>query len=93
MNAALPHRFGTPCRYAPRFQGYEQHDSQEFLEFLLDGLHEDLNRVRERPQVEAIEGKGMADDEASSLSWEAHKKRNDSVIVDTFQVRCSLAMC
>jgi hypothetical protein len=32
-------------KHAPRFQGYEQHDSQEFLEFLLDGLHEDLNRV------------------------------------------------
>jgi ubiquitin carboxyl-terminal hydrolase 4/11/15 len=27
------------------FSGYSQHDSQEFLSFLLDGLHEDLNRV------------------------------------------------
>lgn len=30
---------------APQFQGYNQHDSQELLNFLLDGLHEDLNRV------------------------------------------------
>ena len=33
--------------YAPRFLGYNQQDSQEFLRFLLDGLHEDLNLVRQ----------------------------------------------
>ena len=27
------------------FAGYEQHDSQEFLLFLMDGLHEDMNQV------------------------------------------------
>eukprot|EP00002_Diphylleia_rotans_P013620 TRINITY_DN2657_c0_g1_i6.p2 TRINITY_DN2657_c0_g1~~TRINITY_DN2657_c0_g1_i6.p2 ORF type:complete len:433 (+),score=100.95 TRINITY_DN2657_c0_g1_i6:49-1347(+) len=32
-------------RFAPQFMGYQQHDSQELLSFLLDGLHEDLNRV------------------------------------------------
>ena len=31
---------------------YAQHDSQEFLAFLLDGLHEDLNLVREKPYVD-----------------------------------------
>ncbi|KAF9163646.1 ubiquitin-specific protease doa4 [Actinomortierella ambigua] len=31
--------------FAPQFKGTEQHDSQEFLSFLLDGLHEDLKRV------------------------------------------------
>jgi hypothetical protein len=29
-------------KFAPRFLGYAQQDSQEFLRFLLDGLHEDL---------------------------------------------------
>jgi len=29
----------------PTFQGYDQQDSQEFLTFLLDGLHEGLNKV------------------------------------------------
>jgi len=29
----------------PQFQGYAQHDAQELLNFLLDGLHEDVNRV------------------------------------------------
>ena len=31
---------------APYFTGSQQHDSQEFLMYFLDGLHEDLNRVR-----------------------------------------------
>ena len=34
------------CRFAPRFSGYNQEDSQEFLRYLLEGLHEDVNRVR-----------------------------------------------
>lgn len=28
-----------------QFSGYEQQDSQELLLFLMDGLHEDLNKV------------------------------------------------
>jgi ubiquitin C-terminal hydrolase len=29
----------------PIFSGFAQHDAQEFFSFLIDGLHEDLNRV------------------------------------------------
>lgn len=32
-----------------QFSGYEQQDSQELLLFLMDGLHEDLNRVGTDP--------------------------------------------
>lgn len=28
-----------------QFSGYDQQDSQELLLFLMDGLHEDLNKV------------------------------------------------
>lgn len=35
----------TVGRHAPQFTGYAQHDSQELLAFLIDGLHEDLNRL------------------------------------------------
>ena len=34
----------TVGRYAPRFNGFQQQDAQELLAFVLDGLHEDLNR-------------------------------------------------
>ena len=33
------------ARLNPIFEGYEQHDASEFLNYLLDGMHEDLNRV------------------------------------------------
>ena len=35
----------TVSKFAPMFSGSQQHDSQEFLAFLMDGLHEDMNRV------------------------------------------------
>lgn len=37
-------------RFAPRFMGYAQQDAQEFLRYLLEGLHEDVNRVTEKPK-------------------------------------------
>lgn len=35
----------TIGEFEPRFSGYNQQDSSELLSFLVDGLHEDLNRV------------------------------------------------
>ena len=35
----------TICKLASQFEGTAQQDSQELLAFLMDGLHEDLNRV------------------------------------------------
>lgn len=40
------------CEHSPMYQGYEQHDSAEFLAQLLDYVHEDVNRVREKKYVE-----------------------------------------
>lgn len=37
-------------RFAPVFSGYQQHDAQEFLRKLLEGLHEDVNRVTAKPK-------------------------------------------
>lgn len=34
------------------FLGFAQQDTQELLAFLLDGIHEDLNRVRKKPYYE-----------------------------------------
>lgn len=73
-------------RFAPQFSGYAQHDSQELLAFLLDGLHEDLNRVKDKPYVAGVEGGDDDDDrELASRSWQQHLRRNQSIIVDVFQ--------
>ena len=71
-------------RFAPQFSGYQQQDSQELLTFLLDGLHEDLNRVKQKPYVEMSDGDGKADSEVAMEAWQNYKKRNDSVILDIF---------
>lgn len=36
----------------PRFKDFMQHDAQEFMAFLLDILHEDLNKVKVKPYHE-----------------------------------------
>ena len=64
------------------FKGYHQHDSSEFITFLLDGLHEDLNRVLVKPYVESPDSEGKSDFEVAKLSWEGFTQRNRSIIVD-----------
>lgn len=36
-------------RFQNMFVGNSQHDAQELLQYLLDGLHEDLNRIHKKP--------------------------------------------
>lgn len=38
-----------------QFGGADQQDAQEFLNYMLDVLHEDSNKVRKKPYVEALE--------------------------------------
>ncbi|KAK7088275.1 hypothetical protein V1264_022210 [Littorina saxatilis] len=84
----------TIGKYAPRFNGFQQHDSQELLSFLLDGLHEDLNRVRSKPYRELKDSNDRPDEVVAREAWENHLFRNQSLIVDLFhgqlrsQVRC-----
>jgi ubiquitin C-terminal hydrolase len=96
-NAFAPREFkSTIGRFTPQFTGYQQHDSQEFLAFLLDGLHEDLNRIKVKPYIPRRDDDDSDDNEKELKearlegrlaleSWQAHKKRNDSIIVDLCQ--------
>ncbi|GLE08596.1 hypothetical protein PINS_up019881 [Pythium insidiosum] len=68
-------------RFAPQFSGFQQHDSQELLAYLIDGLHEDLNRVKQKPYTEVKESDGQQDDaEVAQEAWKRHQLRNDSVV-------------
>ncbi|KAK7396058.1 hypothetical protein VNO78_16790 [Psophocarpus tetragonolobus] len=72
-------------RFAPQFSGHNQHDSQELLAFLLDGLHEDLNRVKHKPYIKSRDADGRPDEEVADEYWANHIARNDSIIVDVCQ--------
>ena len=90
----------TVGAFAPRFKGFSQHDSQEFLAFLLDGLHEDLNRVVKKPYFEQKEDTIQRSDEILATElWSQHLARNKSIVQEVFhgmfksRVRCPQREC
>uniref|UniRef100_A0A3Q0S3E0 Ubiquitin carboxyl-terminal hydrolase 2 n=1 Tax=Amphilophus citrinellus TaxID=61819 RepID=A0A3Q0S3E0_AMPCI len=79
-------------RCAPKFVGCNQQDAQEFLRFLLDGLHNEVNRVTIRPKVSVEDFDHLLDDEKGRRMWNMYLAREDSKIVDLFvgQLKSSL---
>ena len=82
-------------KIAPRFIGRNQQDAQEFLNFLLDGLHEDLNRILKKPYYsEPLDSDGLANDDLWQRKLNQRKlchaflkrylSRNKSIIIDLF---------
>lgn len=68
-----------------QFAGYDQQDSQELLLFLMDGLHEDLNKADNRKRYKEEENDHLDDQTAADLAWSKHKLLNESIIVALFQ--------
>ena len=71
-------------KFNDHFAGNEQHDAQELLAFLLGGLSEDLNRIVDKPYIEAPDSDGRPDSELADIWWENHLKREMSIIVALF---------
>ena len=68
-----------------RYRGYNQQDSNEFINLFLDILNEDLNYSDEKKYIELEEKKEKeSDEECAKRFWEANLIRNDSVITDLF---------
>uniref|UniRef100_A0AAQ5Y3T5 Ubiquitin carboxyl-terminal hydrolase n=1 Tax=Amphiprion ocellaris TaxID=80972 RepID=A0AAQ5Y3T5_AMPOC len=68
-----------------QFSGYDQQDSQELLLFLMDGLHEDLNKADNRKRYKEEENDHLDDQTAADVAWSKHKLLNESIIVALFQ--------
>ncbi|OTB08608.1 hypothetical protein M426DRAFT_262093 [Hypoxylon sp. CI-4A] len=86
-----PRQFKTTIgKYSTGFSGFGQQDTQEFLGFLLDGLQEDLSRIKKKPYIEKPDSTDeMVKDPAAIRQmaekvWDITKKRDDSVIADLF---------
>ena len=79
---------GILSTVAPQFLDYTQHDAQEFLRFLLDALHEELNRgskAQKAPKLtRTLEGAQKIEDLAS-LWWQESTRRDSSGLTDLFQ--------
>lgn len=71
-----------------QFKGNDQQDSQEFLAFLLDGLHEDLNLVKKRPVLEEDDDdylEKLSDQvKPSAPAADSNRKRRITPGTDTF---------
>ena len=65
-----------------RFAGYNQQDSAELINYLLDLIHEDLNRITKKPYIEMSEDQNRPDSEIAKEFWDAFTARNQSIIVD-----------
>jgi ubiquitin C-terminal hydrolase len=59
-----------------RFNGFNQQDSAELINFLVDLIHEDLNRVTNKPFVEIGENANRTEIEIAAEYWEKHTARN-----------------
>lgn len=70
---------------APQFEGFGQHDAQEWMRFFLAALHEGLNKVVVKPRYVEIKDHDDDDDETrGNRWWKNYEERNDSVVVDCF---------
>ncbi|XP_035207207.1 ubiquitin carboxyl-terminal hydrolase 2-like isoform X1 [Stegodyphus dumicola] len=81
-NAINPYQLKSEVqRYAPRFSGNSQQDAQEFLRYLLQGLHDDINRVKVSSNMTIRRDSGSGD---SFRTWRKYREIDDSLIVDLF---------
>ncbi|ERL90606.1 hypothetical protein D910_07953, partial [Dendroctonus ponderosae] len=71
-------------KYAQHLSGGGQHDAQELLAWLLDALHEDLNRVPKKQYIEQKDSDGRPDEVVADEAWQYHLKRENSIVTDLF---------
>lgn len=76
---------GQIQKFSPRFVGYNQHDAQEFLHFLLEGLHNDVNRIKIKPTpLEMDIDENLNDSDKAIESWKRYLRFDNSRIIDNF---------
>jgi ubiquitin carboxyl-terminal hydrolase 4/11/15 len=65
------------------FNDYRQQDTQEFISYLLDSLHEDLNKVIKKPYIKIKDlSNNLSDEEMFEIKKNLYFCRNQSFICD-----------
>ena len=85
-------RVGNPAEFkktlgdkVKMFRGFGQQDSNEFMNFFIDYLNEDLNGTTQKPYVQLESKKpDETDEECAKRFWECNLRRNNSIITDLF---------
>ena len=81
-----PHFFRVAfCVSTHKFMNNQQQDAMEFISLLLNYLHEDLNRVKQKPYLIIEEQREKESDIlASQRIYSYNLKRDNSIIIDLF---------
>ena len=81
-----PTRFrGLLGKQRSQFAAADQQDAQEFLNYMLDVLHEDSNKVKKKAFVEALEDDWVKENSLSRVgeeAWRRFLRRNRSIMAD-----------
>ena len=86
VGVRYPSRFRNQLgRCLSQYSSNDQQDAQEFLNDLLDSLHEDSNKVIKKPYVEALEDKWVDRSDLHQVgeeTWRRYLRRNRSIIAN-----------
>ena len=85
-NAVTPSAIkNAVSRTVSQFSGYGQQDSQEFMRFLIDRMHDELNRVTTKPAYRELDFQNLPIDEQSEEWSRYYKARDNSIMTDLFE--------
>ncbi|KAL4712325.1 hypothetical protein ACJJTC_004087 [Scirpophaga incertulas] len=79
-------------RHGSQYKGSSQHDAQEFLFWLLDKVHEDLNTATKKKYKTIKNTGGKSDEVVAAETLANHARRNSSFVQTVFQAQYRSAL-
>ncbi|XP_050667037.1 ubiquitin carboxyl-terminal hydrolase 31 [Leptidea sinapis] len=79
-------------RHGSQYRGNSQHDAQEFLFWLLDKVHEDLNTATKKKYKTIKNTVGKSDEVVAAETLANHARRNSSFVQAVFQAQYRSAL-
>ncbi|XP_013142961.1 PREDICTED: ubiquitin carboxyl-terminal hydrolase 31, partial [Papilio polytes] len=83
---------GAVERHGSQYRGNSQHDAQEFLFWLLDKVHEDLNTATKKKYKTIKNTGGKSDEVVAAETLANHARRNSSFVQSVFQAQYRSAL-